>query len=146
MVGGAPAEGLDGGRGSDDAQGMDVDTAITELRAIERRFAPPSGSGPEAFRAQLADWRARQPDTEFRLTIGDSVGEAVFSHLCARYGIVPFRRPRQQSSTVTVLAPRGFVEGVLSPQFEQMIDVVDRAMHATVEKIFLGWAGPPKSG
>lgn len=120
---------------------MNVGTAIAELRAIERRFAPPSGSGPEALRAQLAEWRAREPDTEFRLTVGDSVGEAVFRHLCGRYGVAPFRRPRQQSSTVTVRAPRGFVEAVLSPQFAQMIDVVDRAMHATVDEVFAGWVG-----
>ena len=42
---------------------------------------------------------------------------------------------------MTVRAPRGFVEAVLSPQFAQMIDVVDRAMHATVDEVFAAWVG-----
>jgi hypothetical protein len=79
------------------------------------------------------------------MTVGDSVGEAVFRELCARYGLEPFRRPRQHASTITVLAPRGFVETVLHPQFEQMLGVVLRAMHATVNRVFAGWCAAQHS-
>lgn len=137
--------GVDDGRERGEARRVDVDTAVKELQAIERRFAPAQGPSREALRAQLEEWRQREPDVEIRMTVGDSVDEAVFRELCTRYGIEPFRRPRQQASTITVLAPRGFAETVLHPQFEQMVGVVLRAMHATVNQVFAGWCAEQRS-
>ncbi len=140
MEGGAPlASGVDGVRERGEACCVDADTAVKEIQAIERRFAPAQGASREALRGQLGEWRQGEPDVEFRVTVGDSVGEAVFRELCARYGIEPFRRPRQQASTITIVAPRRFVETVLHPQFEQTLGVVLRAMHATVDRVFAGW-------
>jgi hypothetical protein len=136
---------VDSERERGEARCVDVDTAVKEIRAIERRFAPAQGASREALRAQLREWRQREPDVELRVTVGDSVGEAVFRELCTRYGVEPFRRPRQQGSTITILAPRGFVQTVLHPQFEQTIGVVLRAMHATVNRVFAGWCAEQHS-
>src|SRR5258705_195096 len=44
----------------------------------------------------------------------------LFLALCRRYGISPYRYPRQRRSTVVLRAPRGFVEEVLWPEFKEL--------------------------
>jgi len=89
---------------------VDIVGAIEQIRKIERQYAPAEGMTPAAYAAQLTQARERIADGEFRIAVGDDgVGEAVVRVLCVRYGLTPFRRPRQRASSLSVLAPEVFV-------------------------------------
>jgi len=119
---------------------VDIVGAIELIRKIERQYAPADGMTPAAYAAQLTQARERIADSEFRIAVGDDgVGEAVVRVLCVRYGLTPFRRPRQRASSLSVLAPEAFVREVLVAQTEAILGVLTSAMHSTADQIFTGW-------
>jgi hypothetical protein len=120
---------------------VDIEGVVAELRAIERRYAPPAGASAAAYAQQLAEWRTREPDSEEVCWGGDATGVWVAVMLCARYGIRPFRRPRQKATTVTVLAPAGFVSKVFWPQALEMIGAFERARRAMADEVVTAWLG-----
>ena len=123
-----------------DPSRVDIPGAIEEIRQIERQYAPAAGVTPAAYAAQLAQARERIVDSEFRIAVGDDgVGEVLLRLLCVRYGLTPFRRPRQRASSLSVLAPEVFVREVLVAQTEAILAVLTRAMHSTADQIFTGW-------
>jgi hypothetical protein len=61
--------------------------------------------------------------------------------LCARYGIRPFRQPRQKATTVCVRAPASFVTKVFWPQALEMIGAFERARVAMADEIVTAWLG-----
>ena len=115
---------------------------VKELRAIEQRYAPPSGASPEAYARQLAEWRAREADREEVCSTRGATGAWVVVMLCARYGIRPFRRPRQRPTTITLLAPAGFVSKVLWPQVQAMVAVFEAARASMMKEVAGAWLGP----
>jgi hypothetical protein len=108
---------------------MSGDARLREkLRKIEALFA---GAGTEGERlaaeAALARLRARleeigrsEKPTEFQFSVPDSWSRHLFLALCRRYGISPYRYPRQRRTTVVLRAPRRFVENVLWPEFREL--------------------------
>jgi hypothetical protein len=108
---------------------MSGDARLREkLRKIEALFA---GAGTEGERlaaeAALARLRARleeigrsEKPTEFQFSVPDTWSRHLFLALCRRYGISPYRYPRQRRSTVVLRAPRRFVEDVLWPEFREL--------------------------
>ena len=120
---------------------MDIDKVVAELRAIERRYAPPGGASVAGYAQQLAEWRTREPDSEEVCWGGDATGAWVVVMLCARYGIRPYRRPRQKAATTCVLAPAGFVSKVFWPQALEMMGAFERARRAMAEEIVTAWLG-----
>jgi len=71
-------------------------------------------------RARLAELGRHEKPTEFQFSVPDTWSRHLFLALCRRYGISPFRYPRQRRSTVVLRAPRGFVEDVLWPEFREL--------------------------
>ena len=57
------------------------------------------------------------------------------------YGIRPFRRQRQKPTTVCLLAPAGFVSGVLWPQHQEETFVITRARAQLVSDVLTTWLG-----
>lgn len=120
---------------------MDLSKIAAELSAIERRFAPGGDVSPEACKAQLADWRTREADREEVCSTGNATATWLLLRLCGRYGIRPFRRPRQKPTTVCLCAPAGFVSGVLWPQVLEAARVFAKAHAELTEVIVTEWLG-----
>ena len=121
---------------------MDVSAFVEELREVDRRHAPAGEASRAAYAKQLADWRLKEADGEEVCTTGDATSAWLFLWLCARYGIRPFRRPRQKPTTFCIRAPKGFVSAHLWPQLEEMAAVFDRMRAATVDELVTAWLGP----
>jgi hypothetical protein len=51
--------------------------------------------------------------------------------LCRRYGLKPYRYPRQKRTTVMLRVPRGFNDTVLWPEFVEL----DRALVAHLQEV-----------
>jgi len=121
---------------------MSGDARLREkLRKIEALFA---GAGTEGERlaaeAALARLRARleeigrsEKPIEFQFSIPDTWSRHLFLALCRRYGISPYRYPRQRRSTVVLRAPRRFVEDVLWREFQEL----DTELRAYLQEVTL---------
>ena len=103
---------------------MSDDARLREkLRKIEALFAGAGTEGErlaaeaalERVRARLAELGRHDKPIELQFSVPDTWSRHLFLALCRRYGISPYRYPRQRRSTVVLRAPRGFVEDVLWP-------------------------------
>lgn len=120
---------------------MDVSKLADELTAIERRYAPGGDASAEACAKQLTDWRAREDDREEVCSTHDVTEAWLLMRLCGRYGIRPFRGPRQKPTTVCLRAPAGFMSTVLWPQHQEAALVFARARADIVNEIVTAWLG-----
>lgn len=127
---------------------MDEATLEDKLRKIEALHAGTTNTGEkeaarlaaERIRARLAEVRSREPDVEMSYRLPDPWTRKLFLALCRRYGLTPFRRYRQRSSTVQVVAPRSFHEDTLWPEFQalseelrnHLSDITERVIRETI--------------
>lgn len=63
----------------------------------------------------------------------DEWSRRLFLALCRRYGLNPYRYHRQRRTTVMVRVPRGFVDQVLWPEFQEL----NRALRAYLNEMTL---------
>jgi hypothetical protein len=59
----------------------------------------------------------------------------LFLALCRRYGLNPFRYPRQRHSTITLRAPKSFLNGTLWPEFLEIRTALDEYLTEATERI-----------
>ena len=71
----------------------------------------------ERIRARLAEMRGRETDIVLVYKLPDPWKRRLFLALCRRYGLIPYRKPRQRSSTVQVRAPETFQKKTLWPTY-----------------------------
>jgi hypothetical protein len=74
-------------------------------------------------------------ETQFKLV--DRWNRRLFTALCRRYGLKPYRYPRQRYSTVTLQAPRSFIDNTLWPEFLQIKKALDEYLNEAIERIIL---------
>src|SRR5262249_1400051 len=85
------------------------------------------------IRARLAELQRSEAPVEIQFAVPDTWSRQLFLALCRRYGITPYRYPRQRRSTVMLRAPRRFVDEVLWPEFKEL-DAHRRASREGVTK------------
>ena len=76
-----------------------------------------------------------EPPTEFQFSMPDAWHRRLFSALCRRYGLKPFRYRRQRHTTVMVSAPRSFVEKTLWPEYQELQAALNSYLNAATERI-----------
>jgi hypothetical protein len=110
-----------------------------KLRKIEMLFAGAATTGERAaaeaarerVQQRLADLERRDPAIEMQFSLPDPWSRRLFLALCRRYGLKPFRYRRQRSTTVVVRLPRGFLDQVLWPEFNEL----NRALATYLEEV-----------
>lgn len=98
------------------------------LRKIEALFAGAATPGERnaaqaainRVRARLADIARSDPAIEMQFSMADQWSRRLFLALARRYGLAPYRYRRQRLTTVMLRVPRGFVEQVLWPEFQEL--------------------------
>ncbi|MBF0283757.1 MAG: hypothetical protein HQL51_04790 [Magnetococcales bacterium] len=99
-----------------------------KLRKIEALFAGTGVAGErlaaqaalERIRAKLAAMGRREAPVELRLSLHDPWSRQLFTALCRRYGIEPYRYRRQHRTTIMFKTPRRFVDETLLPEFKEL--------------------------
>jgi hypothetical protein len=81
-----------------------------------------------------ATLKAEQP-AEYQFTLPDRWQRRLFSALCRRYGLEPYRYKRQRYTTVMVRVPRSFVETTLWPEYEELRAALDDYLNNATERI-----------
>jgi hypothetical protein len=99
-----------------------------KLRKIEALFAGAGTAGERSaaeaalhrVRSRLADLQQHDPPIEMQFSMSDQWSRMLFVALSRRYGLKPYRLYRQRLTTVMLRVPRGFVDQVLWPEFQQL--------------------------
>lgn len=114
-----------------------------KLRKIEALYAGAATPGEKAAAGAAADRIRRQFEIasktekpeEFKFSIPDPWSRQLFTALCRRYGVRPFRYHRMHRQTVIIRAPASFVREMLWPEFEELSDALTRHLLEITEKI-----------
>ena len=99
-----------------------------KLRKIEALFAGAGTAGERdaaaaalnRVRARLAEMGDRDPAIEMQFSMADQWSRRLFLALARRNGLSPYRYRRQRLTTVMIRVPRGFVDQVLWPEFQEL--------------------------
>ena len=78
--------------------------------------------------------KSEQPE-EFQFTLPDRWQRRLFSALCRRYGLEPYRYNRQRYTTVMVRVPRSFVDKTLWPEYQELRAALDDYLNEATERI-----------
>lgn len=123
---------------------MDAEQRLREkLRKIEALFAgaatagerAAAGAAAERIRRQFAETKSREKAEEFKFSISDPWSRQLFTALCRRYGLRPFRYTRMHRQTVMVHAPASFINGTLWPEFQELSDALSAHLMIITERI-----------
>ena len=114
-----------------------------KLRKIEALFAgaatpgerAAAGAAAERIRLQFETASKTERQEEFKFSIPDPWSRQLFTALCRRYGLRPFRYRRMHRQTVLIKAPASFVNATLWPEFEELSDALTRHLLEITEKI-----------
>jgi hypothetical protein len=87
------------------------------------------------LKAKLDEAGQKDPPTEMKFTVPDQWSVRLFIALCRRYGLKPYRYPRQRRTTIMVKAPRHFLEAVLWRQFCELHDDLSLYLEQTTERV-----------
>ena len=117
----------------------DTDGLQERLRKIEALMAGAGTPGErdaadaalERVKTRLAEQARRDPLIELQFAMPDAWSRQLFVALCRRYGLRPYRYPRQKRTTVMLRVPRGFNDTVLWPEFLEL----DRALGAHLQSV-----------
>jgi hypothetical protein len=99
-----------------------------KLQKIEALFAGAGTAGERIaaeaalgrVRARLAELERKDQPIEMQFSLPDQWSRRLFLALCRRYGLKPYRLYRQRLTTVMLRVPKGFVDLVLWPEFQEL--------------------------
>ena len=86
-------------------------------------------------RTALDEAERTEPSVEFSFRLPDRWNRQLFLALCRRYGLRPYRYPRQRHSTVVVRAPKSFVNQTLWPEYLEISRALDEYLSEATERI-----------
>jgi hypothetical protein len=89
----------------------------------------------ERVRKTLNAVEAPQPLPETRFSLADQWQRRLFTALCRRHGLEPYRRKGQRYTTVTVRAPRSFVDNTLWPEYLELQAALNDYLNEATERI-----------
>ena len=121
---------------------FDAGTLARKLARIEALHAGATTPGERAAAAdatrrikeRLAAMGAADPPIEFRIKIDDPWSRRLFLALARRYGLRPFRYPRQHASSVMLKVPQRFVDETLWPEFKEMSRALQEVLAEATER------------
>jgi hypothetical protein len=107
---------------------MDEAKLREKLSKIEALFAGATtegeriaaGEARRRIQERLASVEKLDPPVEYRFSLPDTWSRKLFLSLLRRYELRPYRYRGQRRTTVTVKAPKPFVEETLWPEFQQL--------------------------
>ena len=114
-----------------------------KLRKIEALFAGATtggeriaaGAAADRIRDRLGHAAGKEKQIEVKFSISDTWSRQLFVALCRRYGLRPFRYRRMHRQTIIIKAPKGFVEQVLWPEFEELDAALVAYLSEITEKV-----------
>ncbi len=94
-----------------------------------------AGAALERIRAAIRASEKKEKTVELSFRLPDPWSRRLFTALCRRYGLRPYRYPRQHRSTVVLRAPQIFMEQTLWPEFLEIKSALDEYLEQATERI-----------
>jgi hypothetical protein len=121
----------------------DRERLLETLRRIEALHAGAATEGERAaadaarqrIAARLREHIVTDPPVEYRFTLDNHWSRKLFIALLRRYGIRPYRYPRQRYTTVMARVPVSFVADTLWPEFEQLSAALETHLDQVTDDI-----------
>lgn len=89
----------------------------------------------ERIRKALGTTAKTEPPAEVQFTLPDRWQRRLFTALCRRYGLEPFRYKRQRHTTVMLRVPRTFLDQTLWPEYAALRQALDAYLNEATERI-----------
>jgi len=86
-------------------------------------------------RAALSAAEQTERTIEMSFRLPDRWSRRLFLALCRRYGLRPYRYPRQRYSTVVLRTPRSFIDKTLWPEYIEISQALDEYLNEATERI-----------
>jgi hypothetical protein len=127
---------------------LDEQALLAKLRKIEALHAGATTAGERdaaanamrTIQERLRLVEKEEPAVEYKFTLGDAWSRKLFLALARRYGLRPYRRSGQRTTTVLVRVPRRFVQETLWPEFVELEsalrEALDRASDEVIAQVF----------
>jgi len=114
-----------------------------KLRKIEALFARAGTDGErvaaeaaaERIRARLGEFQDTEGLIEMKFSLLDVWSRQLFVALSRRYGLKPYRYPRQRRTTVMLRVPERFINETLWPEFQELNQVLVDYLSQVTERI-----------
>ena len=114
-----------------------------KLRKIEALFARAGTEGErmaaksasERVRARLEGFLKSDKPIEMKFSLTDAWSRQLFFALSRRYGLKPYRYPRQRRTTVMLSVPEKFINETLWPEFKELNQVLVDYLSQVTERI-----------
>jgi len=114
-----------------------------KLRKLEALFAGAgtpgeknaAEAGLERIRARLAELEGSDPPIEMQFSLSDLWTRKLFLALCRRYGLKPYRLPRQRRTTVMLRVPKKFLDQILWPEFKELSAALSRYLDEVTTRV-----------
>lgn len=123
---------------------------IDKLRLVEALFSGAATEGEKDAAGRARDrilerlhlQEKQDPPREYRFAMTDMWSRKVFTALLRRYGLQPYRYPRQRHTTVMARVSKKFVDETLWPEFRELSetlrtylsDVTDRVVSQVIHQ------------
>jgi len=72
---------------------------------------------------------------ELKFTMADQWQRRLFTALCRRYGLEPYRYKRQRHMTIMIRAPRDFVKQVLWPEYVSLQEALHEYLSEATDRL-----------
>jgi hypothetical protein len=114
-----------------------------KLRKITALFEGAATAGERQAAAAAID-RIRQalnaagktePVPETKFSLADQWQRRLFSALCRRYGLTPYRYKGQRRTTLIVRAPQSFIDRTLWPEYVELQSALFSYLNEATERI-----------
>jgi hypothetical protein len=89
----------------------------------------------ERVKQALASVAKTERAAEVQFTLPDRWQRRLFTALCRRYGLEPYRYKRQRHTTVMLRVPRSFLDRTLWPEYLQLKEALDIYLNEATERI-----------
>jgi hypothetical protein len=115
----------------------------SRLRKIEALFAGAATEGERSaaeaalgrIKAALRAAQRTAANVELQFSIADPWARQLFVALARRYGLTPYRYPRQRRTTVMLQGPESFLREVLWLEFEQLNEALKGYLEEVTARI-----------
>jgi hypothetical protein len=116
---------------------------LEKLRRIEALHAGASTPGEREAASEarqrilnrLGEQRQSDPPVEYKFSLENRWSRRLFLALLRRYGLRPYRYPRQRANTVMVRLPRSFSATTLWPEFQALDEALREHLDAVAERV-----------
>jgi hypothetical protein len=118
-------------------------TLVEKLRKLEALHAGTKIDGEreaarraaERIRARLDELRRHETDVEMLYRIPDAWNRKLFTALCRRYGLRPYRERGRRTTTLQVRAPQTFHDRTLWPEFLALSKELEVELDKLTDKV-----------